>query len=328
MTGFLDRLAAHAQGTAPVLRLRPRARFEDRGPGTRAPVDDEFPVDEPLVPPDEPPSAEQGPMSESAPHTGQRVETRPRPGRVAPDGPAAVTPASRRPAAAPGDLRLDLPVAPHTATAGGTDAPNSRRSTRTATPQPHDTAGPADRRPGAPSAPATGHHHGTPPPVAAADPAPRRPDLPHTSATARRPARHHPDGEKAMAGPTQLDPPARTEAAQEPADGSWPSTAEVGHRLTSALRDAGLLASASGREAPTLRWPTDALPTEADLARLGPAARTGQDVHLHVHLDRVEVVHPPPPAPTIRRVDPPPRRRPAPSKDHDAYLARRREDRR
>ncbi|MFJ8579380.1 hypothetical protein [Micromonospora sp. NPDC093277] len=174
--------------------------------------------------------------------------------------------------------------------------------------------------------PATPNREHRPPPTASApDPIPFASAEPRTAATARRrPAEE-------TTGPRH-DPAERADAVRQPAGAAWPTTDEVGHRLTTALRDAGLLAPADGREAPSMRWPVDGFPEPADLdSRLGPAtdARAGQGVHLHVHLDRVEVVHPAPPAPapTPRRPDPPPRR-PAPSVDHDAYLARRRQDRR
>lgn len=96
-----------------------------------------------------------------------------------------------------------------------------------------------------------------------------------------------------------------------------PAPADVDSRITAALDDAGLLEPVPGAEPPELRHPE--LP--AGLLDDTP----GGDVVLHVHLDRVEIVHHAPP----RRAPPPaPRRRPNPPVDHDAYLARRREDRR
>jgi hypothetical protein len=110
--------------------------------------------------------------------------------------------------------------------------------------------------------------------------------------------------------------------------------------VAAALRAAGLLAPENGHHTPkvlvseeTLReaWPP--------VPNLGPdplspvatgVAEAGPDVHVHVHLDRVEVVHPAPgPPPTVApRVVAPVRRRPVPTVDHDAYLLRRRENRR
>jgi hypothetical protein len=316
MTGFLDRLAAHAQGTAPVLRLRPRSRFEEVRPepvrAAAAPIWDEFPDETPPAATDDepapPPAATNG-MPDAVPDsrpTEGPVEARHRPapadpGKLAP-APGKPTPASRRPVAGPA-------AAEYTASLGSDEAPEPGRSK----PSPVQSRGELVTR----ATPEAGH-----PRPATAHPAQRLPaqPVPATARARRRPVEPPPDKQE-------------TDQA-EPAGVHWPAVTDVGQRLTTALRDAGLLTPAAGREAPAVHWPADTFPGEADLAgRLAadPAdtTRTGRDVHLHVHLDRVEVVHPAPPSTrTVRRAEPPAARRPASAVDHDAYLARRREDRR
>ena len=311
MSGFLDRLAAHAQGAAPVLRIRPRSRFEEVRPGppdeVLAAVADEVPHDDPVPPPEK---TDEVPESRPAerPAEAQRRPT-----------PATPQKADRRPDVRPPPAeRPATPIAATPLVQPSSEPAPPARDEPASSPMTHQ-----------PAAPAAAPIRSAPSLVDQAPPAPD-PGPPPAGPVARRPAR--------TPVPAKPPPPHEPEqdhttADPEPADVRWPATAEVGQRVRAALRDAGLLAPAAGREAPTVRWPEETFPPEADLAvrlatDLGEPARRGQDVHLHVHLDRVEVQHPTPPARTVSRVDAPTAHRPASSVNHDAYLARRRENRR
>ncbi len=115
-------------------------------------------------------------------------------------------------------------------------------------------------------------------------------------------------------GDDNTSPPATT----PPAGGQRPGTRRSGTvtvTTSPARRTSGDATSAAPAGTPH--------PGRRAAAAAGPRAPSGPP-QVHVHIDRVVVARP---APAARLPQPAPAQRPRPQPDHDAYLARRREDR-
>lgn len=352
MSGFLDRLAAHAHGGATVLRLRPVSRFErvpeeigaaTAAPGGARPAEsrarhDAAPALSPLrSPAPEKPVAHAGDIGQETDEKSHLVV-----GRAADDPAHRMAPArSEADPEGSGTVPARLtagPLSSEAVSAGweagrvGSEAVSAGREddqVRAARGSvwpgsvPARPA-PASVRPGHVPAAMPGRRMS--PPAVFAEPSPGT--LPPSASLPS--AEPQPGPEPTIAAPEDaLTPAARTgyrpppaparrrapvtpaprdpvEAAPAAVNRQASPVPEIDRTLTTALADAGVLTP----EASDVRWPREAVP-----------AAVPDDVHLHIHLDRVDVLHPaPPPA------APPPRR--PPSVDHDAYLARRREARR
>jgi hypothetical protein len=316
---FVDRMVQRAVGVEPLVRLRPRSRFEPEphAVGARV-VADPAPV--PLsdarrrpaptpaaatptaAPPAAAPPAEAPPTT--APTTAPPIT----------ENPVAANTEPVPAVAAPPPLPVLPPVPPPPTTARG--APLARRAAR-----PTIDPGVGDRvaiRP-APPAPARPDDLTTPPtPVETATP----------EVAAPRP-RHDPVGtgdlEAGAAQPSQPAPPPAPPGRAQPLAPPDPAVLIRDH-VVPVLIDRGLIAPAE----PVVVGPrraNDGAPRRgvrvvpgATRVRTGEGGRAAGSGEVHVHIERVEVQRPAPrpPAPTARRT---------PGADLDAYLARRRERR-
>ncbi len=338
MSGFLDRLAAHAQGRAPVVTARPPSRFEGATPDA-AFVVDEVGLPQPLAPgaperalADPPALAPSAAGSATLPAPALPPAAASTGARAAPPAPPAEPAASAAP--------------PDPAAAPPAPAEPPRRTTEPATRPPSDDLGPPtwQRAPDTGTPPA-----GTPPPApgsgSGALPSPPRPAAPsaptlrprtsaRTSATATpappaRPARRPTSGSTSRPRSDTPLPEARPtspRAAVRPVEMPTADRLLADH-IRPVLTEAGVVGPADGPGA--VRFVDDPRPALAAAAEPPRTAKDTRPLQVHVHLGRVEVVHAPtpaaertPPAPTAR-----PARRRSTGPDHDAYLARRRDGR-
>ncbi len=333
MSGFLDRLAAHAQGRAQLVTARRPSRFEPEPavgvwsagtPGAEGSAGPPVPVDD---------------LALEGPTDAREDAGRPGPPtvRAAAPVPAPVPPAPSPDAAEPTPV-AEVVVAPPSQPSPTTGPVGGSTPQQLWPPRP----APSDvgRRTSRP----------TPEPGRTADPPPpaRRPD---TRASARAAqSLHTPESDDAGPFAQQVRPPvdAGLDAPLRPRSASPAplgiSEPESATAPTRRRRPAEVLAPAdllTRHVVPALVEAGLVVPDQTDGVRLGtePVVRTGNgaDVppHLrggqvHVHIGRVEVHQAPSPQPA-RAPEPAPRptsRSRPPEPDHDAYLARRQQGRR
>jgi hypothetical protein len=325
MTGFLDRLAARAQGERPLVRPRPRSRYES-WPESIAP--EVFPI-----------SARSPSPVRRTPDSASR--------QAPSDQPEPLTRPLRRPTVAgtsqlrqaqakkePDQVRRKRATAQPTAAASppspDVPAPGSEPvldavfgQTPVNAPVPVRKLVPADPSIPDPSTPV---------------PAPGQPPLPGSPADPPLEAAPIPEREPAQPWSVESKPP--EVALPEPEPEPWPIVPPTQELLRDAVVPALTAAGVLEREVMIEHGSEQSDPvrvtnprhTAPDVLRTVGEPRTTRALRaesgppeVHVHIGRVEVVRAaPPPVPPA----PAPPRRPRPGPDHDAYLARRRENRR
>jgi hypothetical protein len=324
MTGFLDRLAARAQGERPLVRPRPRSRYE-RWPESSVP--------------------EVFPVSTRPPSTVRRTPAPASP-EASPDQPEPLTRPLRRPTVAgtwqlrqaqakkePDQVRRQRATAQPTAAAlpASPDVPGPGSE-----PVPEALVGHAPLSAPVPVQKLVSADPSIPDPLTP-DPAPGQPPPPGPP-PADPPMAAAPIPQREPAQPWSVEPGPPEVALPDPEPEPWPIVPPTRELLRDAvvpaLTAAGVLerevmvehGSEQSDRAPNSRQ------TAPDVLRAVGEPRTTRALRaesgppeVHVHIGRVEVLRAaPPPVPPA----PAPPRRPRPAPDHDAYLARRRENRR